>query len=174
MPRTCTVCTNKKRSAIDAALSVGTSYRVIADQYGLTAASTGRHARDCVSESLEEARRAGRIESGVVVADQLAKMRRSTTEILERRLETGSYEDDDLALKAIARRERQIELQARLEGKFQRAMENETDKQRKARQYEAAIGCYLDRARAAGLPATRETAIEDLARFEPEIKEYIN
>ncbi len=174
MPRTCTICSNKQRKKIDAEVGSGLGYRTIASHFEVSLSALKRHAASCIPECLEEARKAGRIESGVAVANQLRELVRSTDEILTRRLKSHTLDDDDCALKAIARREKQIELQARLEGKFQRAAENETDRARKVRQYEAAINSYLEQSESAGLLRTREQAIDDLARYEPDIVEYVH
>jgi len=57
MSRSCSICTNPQRDAIDAAHQRGESNRRIASQYGLTEASVRRHCASHVTELPEAKRR---------------------------------------------------------------------------------------------------------------------
>lgn len=58
MPRVCTVCTHKKRKAIDRELVAGTTFRNIAKRYGLSITALVRHRDDHLPETLIKAKEA--------------------------------------------------------------------------------------------------------------------
>lgn len=116
MPRACTICAHAERAAIDAALAAGTSFRDIALQFAVGFMAVQRHASTHVAQAVAQsqaAREAVAEGAALDVVKQLRTINVTTTAILE---EARAARDGDLALKAIDRLQRQIELQAKLLG----------------------------------------------------------
>jgi hypothetical protein len=119
MPQKCTICSHSKRDEIDRLLVEGVSLRDAAGRYDLTKSSLDRHKNRCLAATMAKAEMAveqGEIVNGVNLIDQMRDLNRETLAILA---EAKSLKDYQIALKAIARAERQIELQARLLGELQ-------------------------------------------------------
>ncbi len=117
MPRTCTVCSHAERQAIDIALVAGEPYRSIAKRFATSPEAMWRHKETHLPTHLsraEEAREATQADS---LLDQLLHLNRETMAILKEARE-GETKDNEIALKAIGRAEKQIELQARLLGEL--------------------------------------------------------
>src|SRR5262245_15060180 len=117
MPRRCTICDHAERQAIDAALLGSESYRSIAKRFATSPEAMWRHKESHLPASLakaEEAREATQADS---LLDQLLHLNRETLAILQE-ARAGKTKDNELALKAIGRAEKQIELQARLLGEL--------------------------------------------------------
>lgn len=117
--RRCTVCAHAQREEIERALLEGGSYRDISGRFGLTRSSVQRHALSHLPTDLA---RATAIEAEVVEFDRgsalLGRLRAlvgETAEILAQAKRAG---DLDLALRAIGRAEKQVELEARLLGEL--------------------------------------------------------
>jgi hypothetical protein len=115
MPIPCTVCVHPGRAEIDSALVSGTSNRNVAERYGLKTTSVFRHRTSHIPKALTEARDVERQVRADDLLQQLFDLKAETLEILE---QARSRDDHELALKAIARLEKQIELQARLLGEL--------------------------------------------------------
>lgn len=114
MPRLCTVCSHPEHGAINAALASGeVSNRRIAAQYGLSEAAVRRHADSHLPASLVEAAGAEEVRNALNVLDQLRAINETSRAIL---IDARKAKDGELALKAIDRIQRQIELQAKLLG----------------------------------------------------------
>lgn len=113
MPRVCTICTHPRRVGIEAALVTGTSYRVIVRQFGVSHDAIQRHALDHVRQRIAAHQDARDEAQALNVVKQLRTINGAALTILKDAHETG---DHDLALKAIDRVQRQIELQAKLLG----------------------------------------------------------
>jgi len=113
MSRTCTVCTHRDRHAIDAALVAGTPNRRIAAQLDLSEAAVRRHAAEHLPASLVAAAGADEVRQALDVLAQLKQINASSVAILA---EARRAKDGDLALKAVDRIHKQIELQAKLLG----------------------------------------------------------
>jgi hypothetical protein len=113
MPRTCTICTHPQRAAIEAALVVGTSYRVIARQFGVGHDSVQRHADEHVKQQVAEQKEARDAAQALDVVQQLKTINWAALTVLKAARESGEHE---LVLKAIDRVHRQIETQAKLLG----------------------------------------------------------
>lgn len=116
MPRRCTICSHPKRPAVDAELVAARPYRRIAARYGLAASSLVRHHDEHLPAALAQASRAAEVARGDDLVDRLLELARETRSILAAARLAGN---DELALKAIARAERQVEIQGRLIGQIQ-------------------------------------------------------
>ena len=119
MPRKCTICAHTNRNDIDLLLVDGVSFRNIAEQYSLSTTAIHRHKNNCLAATMAKAEMAAEqveIMNGGNLLDQLRNLNRETLAILA---EAKTLKDYQIALKAITRAERQIELQARLLGELQ-------------------------------------------------------
>lgn len=120
MPRTCTVCGHPKRPAIDRALVAGeSSNRRIAAQYGTTERAIRDHKANHLKVRMLKAvdrREEADIRTAIDVVGQLRTINGAALSILK---EARKSRDGELALKAIDRIQRQIELQAKLIGELQ-------------------------------------------------------
>ena len=112
MSRVCTVCTHPDRARLDAAV-VGEhgSIRSIAKQAGVSDSALLRHSNNCLPARLVKGKEAQDEAQALDVVKQLRAINGAALEILRN---ARQRKDDDTALKAIARVEKQIELQARL------------------------------------------------------------
>ena len=118
MPRVCTVCTHTERQRIDEALVTGTSFRKIAERFGTSTTALYRHKQDHVPGHLAKAQAAEEVAQADDLLARLLLLNQETLAIL-REARTGHEKDNELALKAIARAEKQLELQGKLVGKLQ-------------------------------------------------------
>jgi hypothetical protein len=123
MPRTCSICAHPKRPEIDAALVRPDSLRVIAGRFGTSKSSLERHRDKCVSDLLAKAKDISDVAAASHLVDELLKLTKKTGEVLTRAVRE---KNGDLALKAIARLERQLELKARLLGKLEERADSQT------------------------------------------------
>ena len=132
MPRTCTVCTHPERAAIDKALVAGGPYRSIAKHFGTSAQDRLRHKESHLRDLLAAAKQrqtaheaalgaavqeqeAAKVEQAIDIVKQLKAINAASVAILHEARQAGNAE---VALKAIDRVWRQIELQARLLGEL--------------------------------------------------------
>jgi len=115
VPRTCTICTHPRRDAIDLALLAGESFRNIAERFGTSATALHRH-KDHLPGQLAKAHEAAEVVKADTLLDRLKELNTETRAILK---ETRAGGNHDLALKAIARVEKQLELEAKLLGELQ-------------------------------------------------------
>ncbi|MEJ7810416.1 MAG: hypothetical protein WKG32_08385 [Gemmatimonadaceae bacterium] len=119
MPRRCTVCDSPKRAEIDRALVArADGYRNIAERFRLSLASVYRHYAEHLPAALAKAQGARDAASGERLLDRLLALHGVTLGILKEARKTKSH---GLALAAIQRAEKQLELQARLMGELQDA-----------------------------------------------------
>ena len=117
MPRRCTVCDSPKRAEIDRALVGRTApFRNIAKRHRLSLGSVYRHFAEHLPAALAKAQGAREAARGDDLLGRLLRLHRTTLAILR---EAREASQPDLALKAIARAEKQLELQAQLIGKLQ-------------------------------------------------------
>lgn len=114
MPRVCTVCTHPKRGEIDAALVAGEAYRHIAARFGISTGALQRH-REHLPKQLVKAQEQEDVRQALDVIRQLRLINGATLNILK---QASEQKDGDLALKAVDRIQRQLELQARLLGEL--------------------------------------------------------
>jgi len=119
MPRVCSICVHPKRKDIDKALTErSASNRRIAAQYGVNESAIRghktNHLKDRLLKAAERDEQAD-IRNALDVVGQLRAINGASLTILKEARETR---DGDLALKAIDRIQRQIELQAKLIGEL--------------------------------------------------------
>jgi hypothetical protein len=115
MPRTCSVCAHEQRREIDAALLNETPLRNIAQRYGTSATALHRH-REHLPRQLVKAREQEDVSQAIDVIKQLKAINGATLAILK---EARDDKNGELALKAVDRIQRQLELQAKLLGELQ-------------------------------------------------------
>jgi hypothetical protein len=114
--RKCTVCAHPERQAIDKALlSHQEKYRDIALRFSLNRMSLWRHRDDHLPLRLVEAQAATDVRAALDVVKQLEAINGAALRVLTEARTAG---DGELALKAIDRIQRQIELQAKLLGEL--------------------------------------------------------
>ncbi|HYE59108.1 MAG TPA: hypothetical protein VD948_11410 [Rhodothermales bacterium] len=124
-------------------------YRRIASNYGAGEKSIERHCKNCVAAAIEIVREKREITLATSLIEQLSSLAQTTQDILEesrahsaaaleaigqadspllaKALIETSLQNRDLALKAIARREKQVEITAKLTGEMQEPRKNEQD-----------------------------------------------
>ncbi len=118
MPRTCTICSHKEREGIDEALVAGEPLRGISRKFfGSVKAedALSRHRAEHLPVRLVKAQDAAEVVQAGSLLERLLELNAETRAILrEARLE----QDNELALKAVARVEKQIELEGKLLGEL--------------------------------------------------------
>lgn len=111
MPRTCTICRHPDRALIDDALLAGTPYRAVAGRYHVSKSALERHKAEHLPRHLSQARGAAEVVQADSLLGRLQELNSETRAILSEAKDGGNNE---LALKAIARVEKQLELEAKL------------------------------------------------------------
>lgn len=115
MPPKCSVCIHAKRADVDRMLLGGSaSLRDIAKQFGVTAASLNRHRNNHLPARMAEVAERNveaDIRTAIDVVAQLKAINGASLNILK---EARTAKDGSLALQAIDRIQKQIELQAKL------------------------------------------------------------
>lgn len=119
MPQTCTICRRDKREEIDQALLSGEAYRSIAKRFGASPAAVFRHGKDHVAVSLVKAKGAAEEVQAGTLFERLRAINSETRSILKEARESQNH---GIALQAIGRVEKQIELEARLLGELDESM----------------------------------------------------
>jgi hypothetical protein len=117
MSRICTVCASAQREEINTALISTESIRAIANRFSLTASALQRHKAKHLPASLVKAAAVAEVVEAGNLLDRLKALNRETAAILQEARAAGS-KDNELALKAIARVEKQLELEGRLLGEL--------------------------------------------------------
>lgn len=117
MARKCTVCAHPERDAIDQALMEETSLRTIAVQWSVSKTALVRHKADHIPVFLAKAKEAAEVSQADSLLNRLLALSAETAAILKD-ARSEEEKDNELALRAIARAEKQIELQARLLGEL--------------------------------------------------------
>jgi hypothetical protein len=115
MPQKCSICAHLKRSEIDTALLAQQSLRDIARQFHAGKDALFRH-KDHISAALAKAKQAQDVGEGTAgsnLLERLGKLNRETATILA---EAKASKNLTMALAAIARLERQIEIEGRILG----------------------------------------------------------
>lgn len=117
MPQTCSICKDKRRSEIDKSLLAGESLRDVAGRTGTSRSALLRH-KDHISAALTKAREA-KAAAEVVQADSLLdRLKAIRTVTLEILAEARTAKQLPVALAAINRVEKQLELEAKLLGEL--------------------------------------------------------
>lgn len=126
MSRTCTICTHPQRTQIEAAITAGTSYRNIAKHFTIGFSSVNRHASEHIQEIIKQTQVAKEEAHGLDVVKQLQVINGITLAILQ---EARTGKMHALALSAIDRVQKQIELQAKLLGVIDKQPQPEQETQ---------------------------------------------
>lgn len=115
MARSCAFCTHKDRQKLEESLITHTKTQAeVAGILGIDQSRVSRHMSQHVSRAVAEAiSQDQELEDGLNVTRQLIEINRAAREILS---EARSKGDNYMALAAIARVEKQLELQAKLLG----------------------------------------------------------
>ena len=116
MPRRCGVCGNKKRDEIDRLL-VGRAhpFRYFQQRYGIPLTVVYRHYCEHLPSTLAKAQQAKQVANADDLLGRLLELVEDTKDILRTAKEA---KDHPIALAAITRAEKQIELQAKLAGQL--------------------------------------------------------
>lgn len=115
MPRACSICIHPKRDEIESGIVAGTSYRNIAEQYGVSLAPLSRHASEHIARSIKQSRDAKEAAQALNVVQQLREINEVTRAIVKES-RSGKNKKNGMALFAIDRIQKQLELQAKLLG----------------------------------------------------------
>jgi hypothetical protein len=123
MPRKCTICEHKDRNKIDSALAVnGASLRSVAVRFGLSLSSVKRHVSNGhIAEKIMQAQHVNEVIEADGILEQMQRVKQETWIIHKESREAKNRDgnpdpDNELALKAIARLEKQIELESKVLG----------------------------------------------------------
>ena len=129
--RACSICEHKKRNEIDKSLSVdGASIRSISRQYGVSKDALSRHVKNGhVIAKIKQAVKAQEVAEADDLLKEVQETEKITRALIGRAFNrtTKDKNGDDvpnpdydprIALQALARRERQIELKGRVLGSF--------------------------------------------------------
>ena len=115
MAQICTICRHQKRTEIDQALLSGESLRTLAARTGTSSTALHRHRQSHIATAMVNSKRVADEVSADTLWDRLKNLNRETTAILAEARASGNQV---IALQAIARAERQLELEARLLGEL--------------------------------------------------------
>lgn len=118
MPRTCTICTHPNNTEIDKSLIKLQPIRGIARQFHVSHDALDRHKANCLFAVLAKAQDAREVASAETLLTELKRVNDESLLILEQVKKAKNHE---LALKAIGRIEKQIELKAKLLGELSEA-----------------------------------------------------
>jgi len=182
MPRPCPICVHAERATIEADITTSEvtgnpSLRSIADKYGFNKDLIARHRthkkdQSQIRQAINIFREKTEIKIGSArsLLDQVEETRKITEEILNNTRNGEFFTDIDamkaeIALKAIDRRQKQIEIQARLTGAFQKEKDNQADIERKKIYYPRMIERLLKKATDKGIVTTREEIINSIAAY---------
>ncbi len=123
MPRTCTICSHERRAEIDQALVAPIDLHEIESKYNVSIPALRRHKAAHVPLTLAKAEETRQVQQAkdmvahaLDVVQQLQAINTATLAILKA---AQHDHDHDLALRAIDRVQKQIELQAKLLGDLQ-------------------------------------------------------
>jgi len=115
MPQPGTIATHPRRAAIDAAIVAGVPNRRIATQYEVSEAAVRRYKAEGLPATLVKAQEVEDVRQALDIVAQLKAINGAALTVLGEARRSGNGE---LALKAIDRIQRQIELQAKLLGEL--------------------------------------------------------
>jgi len=169
--RVCTICSHPKKNEIEKSLIDGVAYRRIASQFKVGDKSVERHAKSCVASKIEKAVEKIELRDAITLLEQVNELRAETMSVLSKVRDSHEVDALQVALSAIGRREKQIELLAKLTGAFQKDKDNESDIERKKHIYERTISRVIESAREQGLEIDRAAALEGLYQYFPDISE---
>ncbi len=116
MPRVCSICSHEDREEINAALLSETPLRAMARRYATSKDALARH-REHLPVHLVKASDAAEVIQADTLLARLLSLNAETMAILKE-ARSGRVKDNELALRAIARAEKQLELQGKLLGEL--------------------------------------------------------
>jgi hypothetical protein len=114
----CSICSHAQRGDIEGEIVSGIPNRRIATRFGLSESAVRRHKADHLPAKVAKATDAWETVQAGSLLEQLQQINKETRNIL-REVRSGPGKDNDLALKAIARLEKQIDLHGRIIGELQ-------------------------------------------------------
>ncbi len=114
MPKVCHVCTSPQRAEIELSVANGTTYRKIAERYGTSPPALTRHMREHVKQAAKHLVAAREEAKTLDVLAQLMDINAATLAIFN--AAKDNPKKHGLALAAVDRLMRQLELAAKLQG----------------------------------------------------------
>lgn len=163
MPRSCGICSHKERAEIERLIVAGERYRRISRKFAVSEDALTRH-KVHIREALKKAVEQREVSHAVSVAEQLAELRRDTEAILSLYKIPVGTDEAYVALAAIARREKQIEIECRRTGEFQKDKPNQQEIGLQQEYFEQAVEGILADCKHQGIEITREEARDLLRR----------
>jgi hypothetical protein len=121
MPNTCTICKHPECKQIESALARGQSLRDIAGQSQASKSSIDRHQR-CVAAELQTFKASRSIQLNETLLQRLDCYRGVAEQFLK---------NDEKALAALDRCYKQVDIEAKLTGQYQKKQENQADPQKR-------------------------------------------
>jgi len=115
MSRACLVCIHERRDTIDRGLVAGQSLRDLSALFRVSEDSLARHRDAHIGPAVRKAQEQADVAQGLDVVAQLRAINGVTMQILH---EARQQRNPDVALRAVDRIQRQIELQAKLLGEL--------------------------------------------------------
>ena len=115
MSQLCTICRHEEREEIDQALLGGEPLRTLAARTGTSSTALHRHRRSHIAAELVHAKHVAEELHAETLWDRLKTVNRETAAILAEARESRNHV---IALAAISRVEKQVELEARLLGEL--------------------------------------------------------
>jgi hypothetical protein len=117
MSRTCTICKHQSQEAINAALLGPESLRKISSRWSVSKTALLRHKADHLPAAVVKAVKIEEAISGGKLLERLKELNRETSAILHE-ARTAGTKDNQLALKAISRVEKQLEIESKMLGEL--------------------------------------------------------
>jgi len=115
MPRTCTVCAHRERTEIDRALLAGEPFRNVAKRHGTSPAALFRHKWEHIPSRLAKAKQAAEDLQANSLFERVKELAAEAKAILR---DARASNNHSIALQAIARAEKLLELEGRLLGEL--------------------------------------------------------
>ncbi len=123
--RTCTICSHAKRAEIDAEIASGHPFRGISRHFAVSPDAVERHAASHLSDAIKQSQAAKKEAQALDVIKQLKDINEATLDILQKA--RADKKQHGLALQAIDRVQKQIELQAKLLGDVDEGLPRSVD-----------------------------------------------
>lgn len=161
MPLACRFCESSDREALETALLRREQTQAeVAKALGVTRRAVGHHLKKHVPEAVRLAISSGKAtQAGINVTHQLIEINQASRKILEEALEA---KDASLALRAIDRVEKQLELQAKLLGDIETGVTVNVNQAPAYMEFRALVLNILD-----GYPEVKAKLVERLKSENP-------
>jgi transposase len=117
LPRPCSICVHPQATAIAKDLIAGVSYRDIAGRFGISKSALERH-RAHIEQALAKAQNKATAKGEAEAETLLDRLKAMNSETLSILRSAKKAKNPDLALRAIARLEKQAEIEGRLLGEL--------------------------------------------------------